>query len=97
LPRDADQQYQVGEPVERHELQPGDLVFFGSSPSDITHVGLYAGDGNFVHASSGRGVVTSKLFAGWYLDHYQGARRVLQESPSSLQVLTPEDKAEVSR
>lgn len=77
IPRDADQQFLVGEPVTRTDLKAGDLVFFGSSSNDITHVGIYAGEGDFVHASSGRGVVRSKLFSGWYLEHYQGARRVL--------------------
>lgn len=78
LPRDADQQFEVGTPVETEELRPGDLVFFGK-PNDITHVGIYKGDGDFIHASSGGGVLVSPLFEGYYLNNYQGARRVLAE------------------
>lgn len=96
LPRDADQQFEVGEAVERSALEPGDLVFFGSSPSDITHVGMYSGGGNFVHASSGRGVVENPLFQGWYLEQYQGARRVLREKPPEKMILVP-TSAEGSR
>lgn len=88
VPRDADQQFLVGEAVPDEELQPGDMVFFGK-PGDITHVGLYAGSGNFVHASSGRGVLTSRLFEGWYLEHYQGARRILSEDSEEPRRLVP--------
>jgi len=88
VPRDADQQFQVGRAVEKDDLLPGDMVFFGQ-PGDISHVGMYAGDGNFVHASSGAGVIESVLFQGWYLQHYRGARRVLEKSGSALRVLEP--------
>ncbi len=89
VPRDADQQFQVGRPVAKDDLRPGDPVFFGKSAGDITHVGLYAGDGDFVHASSGRGVVVSKLFQGWYLQNYQGARRFLDTTDGGTRTLTP--------
>lgn len=89
LPRDADQQFEVGEAVKREDLEPGDMVFFGPSANDITHVGIYSGNGNFVHASSGRGVVENPLFEGWYLEHYQGARRVLREKPPETMILVP--------
>ena len=65
VPRDADQQALVGEKVSKEQLEPGDMVFFGKSSDDITHVGLYAGDGKIVHASSGVGVTESRLFQGW--------------------------------
>jgi hypothetical protein len=54
LPRDASQQARCGEPVDfmnRNNLQPGDLLFFGVSAQRITHVGIYLGNGNFIHAS----------------------------------------------
>lgn len=89
LPRDADQQFEIGEAVKPEELSPGDLVFFGESDADITHVGIYAGDGNIVHASSGSGVVVSALFEGWYKEMYRGARRVLKGSGGGTRVLTP--------
>jgi gamma-D-glutamyl-L-lysine dipeptidyl-peptidase len=51
MPRDADQQaaWSGVTPVERGDLQPGDLLFFGSSAKDITHTGMYIGDGQFIH------------------------------------------------
>jgi len=51
MPRDADQQaaWNGVIAVERADLQPGDLLFFGSSVKDITHTGMYIGDGQFIH------------------------------------------------
>ena len=51
LPRTAQEQYDAGPPVPAGQpLQPGDLVFFGSDPADVEHVGLYVGDGQMVDA-----------------------------------------------
>ena len=75
IPRDADQQFLVGTPVEREDLQPGDMVFFGDQDG-IVHVGLYAGKGQLLHASSSVGVTINPLFTGWYEQHYRGARRI---------------------
>lgn len=88
IPRDADQQYQVGKAVLPDELMAGDLVFFGE-PGEITHVGMYVGKGTFVHASSGAGVMVSPLFEGWYKQYYRGARRILRTSAGGTRVLTP--------
>jgi len=54
MPRDADQQaaWNGVAAVERKDLEPGDLVFFGSSLKDITHTGMYVGDGQFIHDST---------------------------------------------
>ncbi len=51
MPRDADKQaaWTGVIAVQRKELQPGDLLFFGSSPKGITHTGMYIGDGQFIH------------------------------------------------
>lgn len=54
LARDASQQAKYGEPVDisnKNNLQPGDLLFFGRSAQRITHVGIYLGDGDFIHSS----------------------------------------------
>jgi cell wall-associated NlpC family hydrolase len=75
LPRDADQQFEVGAPVGRKELEPGDLLFFGKDSNDITHVGIYQGEGNMLHASGSIGVGVSPLTDYDY--KFQGARRVL--------------------
>jgi cell wall-associated NlpC family hydrolase len=54
MPRDADQQaaWTGLVPVERNDLQAGDLIFFGSSPKNISHTGMYIGDGQFIHDST---------------------------------------------
>jgi gamma-D-glutamyl-L-lysine dipeptidyl-peptidase len=54
MPRDADQQaaWKGATLVERADLQPGDLLFFGSTPNKITHTGMYIGDGQFIHDST---------------------------------------------
>jgi cell wall-associated NlpC family hydrolase len=54
MPRDADQQaaWTGAAPVERKNLQPGDLLFFGSSANKITHTAMYIGDGQFIQATS---------------------------------------------
>jgi hypothetical protein len=78
LPRDADQQFLVGIPVELSELKPGDLLFFGDSEKDITHVGMYMWDGKFIHASGSLGGVTvTRVDHPKYAAIFQGARRML--------------------
>lgn len=77
LPRDADQQFQVGRPVAREELQAGDLVFFGSGPDHITHVGFYVGEEVFLDASGRRGVALSNLQDERVRTAFVGARRIL--------------------
>jgi len=56
MPRDADKQaaWTGVIPVERKDLQPGDLLFFGSSPKEITHTAMYIGDGQFIQATTNR-------------------------------------------
>lgn len=62
----------------KSDLQEGDLVFFNTTGSGVSHVGIYVGDGKFIHASSGQGkVMTSSLSEGYYQDRYVNATRVL--------------------
>lgn len=77
--RTASGQLDNGKSVSKGELQPGDLVFFneGSSRSRATHVGIYIGGNEFVHAANPRkGVVTTSLNSSYYSTYYIGARRV---------------------
>lgn len=61
-------------------LAPADLVFFGSG-GEVSHVGIYVGEGRFVHAPSTGGTVRlDRLDGAWWRDHYSGARRVLAGS-----------------
>lgn len=79
LPRRAKDQMSVGRQVERRELRPGDLVFF-KRYGDY-HVGVYAGNGTFIHAPrSGKRVETETLNKGYYRKNYYTARRVLDRS-----------------
>ena len=77
LPRMADEQYDVGTPVSRSNLRAGDMVFFETYEPGPSHVGIYLSEGNFIHASSSRGVVISSLYEDYYAETYIGARRVM--------------------
>lgn len=70
-------QYKMGVSVEKSALQVGDLVFFGFG--SITHAGIYAGNGQFIHAPNSRSSVSySDLTSGYWAEHYFGACRVTQ-------------------
>lgn len=79
LPRTAAAQAQVGVEVPRDQLMPGDLVYFRCGGGQIDHVGIYAGNNQFIHSSSPRngGVIYSSLSEGYYARYYSGARRIL--------------------
>lgn len=76
VPRTAAEQAAAASPVDAFALAPGDLVFFTESGSPITHVGIYAGHGQFVHApKTGRPVGYGSLFDDYYLHNFAGAGR----------------------
>ena len=81
LPRTSSQMYGVRAPVaNRDELEPGDLVFFRIEESGpgISHVGVYVGEGRFMHASASRGGVVDRLAIPYFGNRYAGARRLLE-------------------
>jgi NlpC/P60 family/SPOR domain len=80
LPRTSSEQYKLGMPIEREELEKGDLVFFSSSGArKISHVGLYRGDDRFIHApGKGKTIRVDSLSDGYYDSRYSGARRYVK-------------------
>ncbi len=80
LPRRSVDQFSCGFGVNKDELISGDLVFFSSkNTSGVAHVGIYVGEGYFIHASSGKAyaVTVSSLSENYYTKHYLGAKRVI--------------------
>lgn len=77
LPRVSRDMAKAGELIsDRSQLTPGDLVFFGHR-GRVSHVGIYVGDGQFVHAPrTGRDVTVSRLDSGYWANEYLEARRV---------------------
>ena len=78
LNRTATAQLQNGYWVSYDELQPGDIIYFGTTAGKASHVGIYIGDGNFVHAqNSSTGVVIPSLSTSWYANRYLCAHRIV--------------------
>lgn len=79
LPRVSRNQFQAGKWVAKDQLQPGDLVFFATKGGKrVTHVGMYIGDDNFIHAPrTGKDVRIAKLSSGFFARTYMGARSYL--------------------
>ncbi|NOG30810.1 glycoside hydrolase [Halomonas sp. TBZ9] len=77
LPRTTRQQVKQGRQVDRSELQPGDLVFF-NPPGVGRHAGIYIGSGRFMHASSSKGVMISRLDNSYWQRYYWQSRRTLE-------------------
>ena len=77
LPRRADEQAAATQLIDRKELQPGDLVFFNTMRRAFSHVGIYVGDGKFIHAPrSGAQVRVEDMHAKYWQRRFDGARRV---------------------
>jgi cell wall-associated NlpC family hydrolase len=83
VPRTAAAQYAAARKVAAGELRPGDLVFFRLAPrsNDVTHVGIYTGQGRFVHApQAGRSVSESPLDDAYYRERFAGSGRFYEDS-----------------
>ena len=77
LPRTSKTQYEVGVDVKKEDLQPGDLVFFNTLGNGVSHVGIYYGDGKFIHSQSYKGVsITDINDPKYWGARYVGAKRV---------------------
>ncbi|TSK03571.1 MAG: peptidoglycan-binding protein [Geobacter sp.] len=76
IPRTSREQYRVGDAVGREELKDGDLVFFGASPDEINHVGIFVGNGRFVHAPRrGDDIKVSSMDESYFQKRFVGAKR----------------------
>ncbi len=77
LPRKSTQMSRVGKPINRDELQPGDLVFFNTMRLTFSHVGIYVGDNKFIHSpSKGTSVRVDDLGSLYWDKRFDGARRL---------------------
>jgi cell wall-associated NlpC family hydrolase len=77
LPRRAIDQARATEVIDKDELQPGDLVFFNTMRRAFSHVGIYLGDGKFIHAPrTGKSVNVADMRSAYWQKRFNGARRV---------------------
>ncbi len=79
LPRTSTSQSEIGVQIEKESLVPGDILCFSNRRDRrVNHVGVYVGDGKFIHASTSvRGVVKDELNSDYYVRNYVCARRIL--------------------
>jgi len=80
MPRSVREQYAAGTAVPSDRLMKGDLVFFSGAPGgELSHVGIYIGNGAFIHApGSGKNVRRESFASGYYRTHYAGARAYMK-------------------
>ena len=77
LPRTASEQARIGERIATSEVRPGDMVFFNTRGFNNSHVGIYVGNGMFVHAPNSRSRVRfDSLESGYWKTKFTGVRRV---------------------
>ena len=92
LPHGARAISQLGQTIPLGQLQPGDLVFFNTLKTAFSHVGIYLGDGRFIHApSTGGGIQVVDMNDSYWAKRFNGARRL---SPSDSQQQPAESSAE---
>lgn len=89
LPRNSSAQADKCRVIKQKEMAEGDLVFFNIHGSRISHVGIYVGDGQFIHASTRKGVIISRLSEPYYASRFHSARRVNKRRESERPEPTP--------
>ena len=85
LPRRAEEQAAATEKIDRSELKPGDLVFFNTMRRTFSHVGIYVGEGKFIHSPrTGAQVRVEDMNGSYWQRRFDGARRVLSQEPENV-------------
>jgi cell wall-associated NlpC family hydrolase len=85
LPRRANEQAKATETIDREELKPGDLVFFNTMKRAFSHVGIYMGDGKFIHAPrAGKAIRVDDMRSAYWQKRFNGARRVPAEDAADV-------------
>ena len=85
LPRTAAEISRVGEKIDSHDLQPGDLVFYNTLRRGFSHVGIYLGDSKFIHSPSAGGEVRiESMDIAYWKKRFVGARRIVEDSDTPL-------------
>lgn len=86
LPRRAQEQAAATQSIEKSDLQPGDLVFFNTLRRTFSHVGIYVGDGKFIHSPKpGAQVRIEDMGKSYWATRFDGARRVMVAEPTPQQ------------
>lgn len=104
LPRRAEQQAAATQNIDRNELQPGDLVFFNTMRRAFSHVGIYVGEGRFIHSPKpGAEVRVENMSVAYWNRRFDGARRVagrpddiaaIASQAQAVQVVAPQLQAQ---
>jgi hypothetical protein len=90
LPRKAEEQAFATQKIDKHDLKPGDLVFFNTMRRAFSHVGIYVGEGKFIHSPRPGGEVRLESMALSYWQHrFDGARRVPAVASEQAGATTP--------
>jgi cell wall-associated NlpC family hydrolase len=84
LPRRAEEQARATQVIDKEELKPGDLVFFNTMRRAFSHVGIYVGDGQFIHSPrAGKSVQVEDMRSAYWQKRFNGARRVPLDSENA--------------
>jgi len=84
LPRRANEQAAATQPIDKQELQPGDLVFFNTLRRTFSHVGIYIGDNKFIHSPKpGAQVRVEDMGMPYWATRFDGARRVVSQTATA--------------
>lgn len=92
IPRNSAQQQKFCKSIKKGSLTTGDLLFFatGKNKNKVSHVGMYLGSGQFIHASASRGVIISNLNERYYTNNYHSSGHVARKSDKHRKSKQPE-------